>query len=313
MEIYNVKKTRKKIAKILTCWMPFRVYRRALRGIITLGVSRYFQILKNDRKTKFQNEIAIGAIMKDEGNYIKEWLDFHIMVGIKKFYLYDNGSSDNTYEIIKPYMDSGIVEYTQWLGLKQQGPAYVDIIRRHRNDTRWLALIDIDEFLVPMKHKTVAEFLKTLPNFAQLVVGWVNYGSNGHIAQPKGLVIENYKRHADNTWGLKSITNPRLVLEVSNPHSNYVAGFTIDENGKKRGRINEQFNPTTHNYLRCNHYATKSYDEFMWRWNRGSASKGKIKSSNGISDPEYNFKYRDRNDVYDDVMDKYIEKLKKIK
>ena len=110
MALPKISKWRKFYSSALTFWIPIKIYRRALRAILQLGVCKYFRIIKNDRTTKFANEIAIGAIMKDEGPYLKEWLDFHILVGIKKFFLYDNESTDNTTEILKPYIERGIVE-----------------------------------------------------------------------------------------------------------------------------------------------------------------------------------------------------------
>lgn len=297
------------LPELLTFWIPFRPYRRTLHDILTMGIGNWRAVINSDKTKKFKYELAIGAIMKNEGPYIKEWLDFHILVGVKKFYLYDNDSTDNTLKIIQPYIDSGIVDYTPYPGRGVQRQAYIDMLARYKDDTRWLALIDLDEFLVPVKHRTVPAFLRTLPRFGQLVIGWVSYGSSGHIKKPKGLVIENYKRHAEISWGVKSIVNPRLVVKLTNPHMHRVAGFTIDESGTKRGRVNQEAAPTTHNWLRCNHYQTKSHDEYIARCNLGDAGSGeKVKVFR--RDPETNFKLFDHNEVYDPIMDKWIKKLK---
>lgn len=301
----NVSKQRKFLSKLLTFWIPFKSYRRAFRGILQFGIKNYFNVLKQDQKTKFANEIAIGAIMKNEGPYLKEWLDFHILVGVTKFYLYDNDSTDNTTEILKPYIESGVVEYNYWPGKAMQMPAYHDIINKHSYDTRWLALIDLDEFLVPVEHKTVIEFLHTLPsNFAQLVVTWVMYGSSGHQTKPDGLLIENYKYHAKKQMGVKSIINPRLLVKYSNLHANFIAGWTIDNNGKKLGRIDQTRNPPAYNKLRLNHYYTKSFAEYMEKYKRGTATGQSSEYRNAEK-----FKIYDKNEVYDDIMDKYIEQL----
>jgi hypothetical protein len=34
------------------------------------------------------------AIFKDEASYLPEWFEFHRLVGVERFFLYDNGSSD---------------------------------------------------------------------------------------------------------------------------------------------------------------------------------------------------------------------------
>ncbi len=298
--------------KTLTSFIPFRHARRSLRGILTMGIGNYLKQLRADKKTKYPHELSIAAIMKNEGPYLKEWLDFHILVGVEKFYLYDNGSTDNTTEILKPYIERGIVDYTYFPGRAQQSPAYYDVIGKHADDTRWMALIDLDEFLVPVKHKTLPEFLRTLPRFSQLIVSWVDYGSNGHMEKPDGLVIENYTKHARDNWGVKSIINPRLITYLGNPHYNYVAGPTIDENGKKIGKVNQEKNPTTINKIRCNHYITKSHAEYIARCNLGDAGSGEKVKTFG-RDVETNFRRFDKSEVYDPIMKKYVTKLKKLK
>ena len=298
--------------KTLTSFIPFRHARRSLRGILTMGIGNYLKQLRADKKTKFPHELSIAAIMKNEGPYLKEWLDFHILVGVEKFYLYDNGSTDNTTEILKPYIERGIVDYTYFPGRAQQSPAYYDVIGKHADDTRWMALIDLDEFLVPVKHKTLPEFLRTLPRFSQLIVSWVDYGSNGHMEKPDGLVIENYTKHARDNWGVKSIINPRLITYLDNPHYNYVAGPTIDENGRKLAKVNQEKNPTTINKIRCNHYITKSHAEYIARCNLGDAGSGEKVKTFG-RDVETNFRRFDKSEVYDPIMKKYVTKLKKLK
>ena len=39
-----------------------------------------------------QFNTSICLIIKDENEYINEWLDWHIKIGFEHFYIYDNGS-----------------------------------------------------------------------------------------------------------------------------------------------------------------------------------------------------------------------------
>lgn len=310
MSLPKISKTKRKLVGLITNLIPIKIYRKTARGILLLGYNRYKNVIKNEDKTKFPHTLSIMAIMKNEGAYIKEWLDYHILVGIDHFYLYDNESTDNTTEILKPYIEKGIVDYTYWPGKAQQQIAYTDGFNKIANQTKWLAVIDLDEFLVTTNYENIVDYLNTLPKcFAQLVIGWEQYGSSGHKTKPDGLVIENYKYHAAKSWGIKSIVNPRLVYETKNPHTHEVAGFTIDENGKKMGRIDQTENRNiTTNKIRVNHYVTKSFDEYIARMNQGFSTTQNRSEYRGLD----KFKWYDRNDVYDDIMDKYVEKLKKI-
>ena len=309
MSLPQISKRKKLLATVLTFWIPIKKYRKALRGILLLGIGRYRNTVKSDKNKKFDVDLSVCAIMKNEGAYLKEWLDFHILSGVQKFYLYDNESTDDTREVLKPYIEKGIVDYTYWPGAAQQMVAYRDCVNKHANDTRWLAFIDLDEFLFSLKYDNLVAYLRTLPRFSALVVGWMIYGSSNQKEKKPGFVIERFKMHADKTWGVKSLFNPRMILDMTNPHTSEVAGFTIDENGRKLGFINQTNNPPSCNIIRCNHYVTKSFDEFMTRCNKGDACYENMADS-PKAQALNRFNIHNRNEVYDDIMDKYVEKLK---
>ena len=314
MTLPVISDTKRKLVKFITNFIPIKIYRKKLRGILLMGLSRYKNIIKSEKDKKFPHTLSIMAIMKNEGLYLKEWLDYHILVGVEKFYLYDNESTDNTKEILKPYIDKGIVDYIYWPGKSQQQPAYTDSFNKHAEETKWMAVIDLDEFLVASDYENIVDYLNTLPKgFAQLVIGWEQYGSSGHKKKPKGLVIENYKYHAAKSWGVKSIVNPRLVYETvkminANKTNNFqlLRMFIYSFLG-----MLSQYSSLIFSFfvaaIRVNHYVTKSYDEYINRMNQGSVSKMKIDEYRSVE----KFKMYDRNEVYDYIMEKYVDKLKK--
>lgn len=57
--------------------------------------------IKKEMFKTFKHEIAIVAIAKNEGLYLKEWIEYHKLVGVTKIYFYDNESEDNTKKNIK--------------------------------------------------------------------------------------------------------------------------------------------------------------------------------------------------------------------
>lgn len=48
-----------------------------------------------------RNGIAISCVIKDEEDYILEWVNFHALAGIKDFIIYDDGSTDGSIEILR--------------------------------------------------------------------------------------------------------------------------------------------------------------------------------------------------------------------
>ena len=302
MALPVISKQRRLFANMATCWIPIKKWRKFARGVLLMGYWRWRRVIKAEQTRTFKHQLAVAAIMKDEAPYVKEWIEYHLLVGVEKFYIYDNGSTDDTPNILAQYAKRGIVEYKKLPGSNKQNTAYIDAINCHAEDTRWLACIDVDEFLVPVKHKSVPEFLESLPrNFGAVITTWVGYGSSGHVKKPDGLVIENFKYHARQQHGIKSIMNPRLIVEQRNPHINRFAAFIVDEYGHRLSRINQTHNPPSYDIIRCNHYAIRSWDECLARCAKGDVVSG------AINDAKQRFAQWDKNEVYSDIMDKYIK------
>lgn len=58
----------------------------------------------------YQYDLSICAIFRDEAPYLKEWIEFHRMLGVQHFYLCSHNSIDNYKDVLKPYIRKGIVE-----------------------------------------------------------------------------------------------------------------------------------------------------------------------------------------------------------
>jgi hypothetical protein len=288
-------------------------------GIRFLTLWRYpgvfINYLRHDRD-KFPVELAVAAIMKNEAAYLKEWIEYHRLAGVEKFYLYDNESGDDTKKILEPYIKSGIVEYFYFpgIGVSNQIRCYNDAVRRVRNRVKWLAVIDVDEFIVPVE-KTIIDIINDLQadiwrkehkKLFGLAVRWVQYGYGGHYTKPDGLVIENFRKTGGAVMHTKSIINPRAVFYTA-PLCVHMPlcldfGFGRTESGKK----NPWEAPISIDTIRINHYFTKSYEEFAGKITRNKIGFPETKNILPEYDPDYLSKYEDP------IMDRYAGPLKQI-
>lgn len=138
--------------------------------------------------------VAICAIFKNEGPYFREWLEFHRIVGVDHFYLYNNNSDDNFREILAPYIAEGLVTLIEWPQQQAQMQAYWDCIARFRGETRWIGFIDLDEYVVPRKMDTIYEALQPMEkNRPAVMLYWRVFGSSGRMVRDRtGLVTEDF-------------------------------------------------------------------------------------------------------------------------
>ncbi|MDO5484514.1 MAG: glycosyltransferase family 2 protein, partial [Desulfovibrionaceae bacterium] len=97
---------------------------------------------------------GICAIARDETPHLREWALHHLAVGFEHIIIYDNGSRE-------PVRDTlaclgrlvTVLDFPE-----QRAPqlsAYYHCLRTYRSLSRWLAFIDIDEFILPLGSRDI--------------------------------------------------------------------------------------------------------------------------------------------------------------
>jgi len=269
--------------------------------------------------------IAIGAIIKNEGNYIEEWIEYHKYIGVERFYLVDNGSTDDTKEILKKYVDDGIVEYSFDDGTQLQLRVYNQIIEHHRKDTQWIAFIDVDEFIYLEGKESIKEFLKEYEDNNAIGVNWICVGPTSIRNKPEGFVIDNYTEALSldclKNLHIKSIVQTDKTIGFSvNPHAAryYDGNPAVDENhnlinGNEciySGEMKYAFSDTNStNKIAIIHYNTKSIEEYYYRSMKGKAwghYEGYTVFKNGLCE------YKTNKLFYFDKMKKHVHVLREL-
>ena len=279
---------------LVTTPLYFEEIKEYLAG---LGISKDIVIDINDFIDKIINEtsnckytISVAAIVKDEADYIEEWIQFHMLMGIEHFYIYDNESSDGTAEILKEYEKMGLVTYTFWPGKGQQAPAYSNAIKRFKNDSVYIAFIDADEFLFSVAgNKIIDEVNQILDQYnktrgfdeqlaAGIGVNWIIYGTSYHLNKSDDLVIRRFILRRKAGKYIKSIYNPRTVARISVHYAIFAPGYCcISENGSEIP--GPTFRDGKCQKLRINHYMYKSEEEFIERKRKGDAVNDRRRES----------------------------------
>lgn len=161
----------------------------SLRWIYSM-YTRLFSPADSDER---KYHISVCQIFKDEAPYLKEWIEYHLLIGIDHFFFYDNNSTDGYEKVIQPYIDRGIITLVKWPKKHSQVEAYEDCIRRFRKESDWIGFIDVDEFVVPVATKSFPEFLDKFSRKPAVLIYWRFFGSGGMIQRDLNrLVIEDF-------------------------------------------------------------------------------------------------------------------------
>lgn len=213
--------------------------------------------------------LAICAIFREEAPFLKEWIEFHRGVGVTHFYLYNNFSTDDYASVLAPFIRDGLVTLIDWPVPVGQVSAYAHCVAHHWKDARWLAFIDIDEFLFSPHRLDIRDILERYRDLPGLHVWQAFFGTSGHQERPVGPLLEAYTLRGPLTQTTaKTIVNPRMVRKPDVHVSKYWAGESLDT---ARRPVAKGIEPVL-DVLRINHYWSRSMADMMQKIRRGDAS-----------------------------------------
>ena len=211
----------------------------------------------------YRYDLAVCAIFQNEAPYLREWLEFYRLLGAQHFYLYNNLSTDNYVEILDPYIQSGIVELYDMANStthnNNQMDSYNDALKRSRGITKWLAPLDLDEFLYPTDTYNLVDFLKNYEQYGGVCANWVMFGTSNIEKIPDDKLLIETLTLCDPVGKrvIKSIIRPDHAIEYK--HTNY----PVYESGFFHVNTNHvqfkgSFSPNiVIDKLRINHYWTR--------------------------------------------------------
>jgi hypothetical protein len=199
---------------------------------------------------------------------------------VEHFWLYNDRSSDDWEQILAPHLAAGIVEIIDWpvpahsYLISRQIEAYQDALTRGRHRTRWLALIDLDEYLLPREDDTITDCLgRHFSEASAVYVNWRNFGTGNLVLRRRVPILSRITvcsepLHPTNTVG-KTIVRPDRVRsnEMWNPHHvPLVEGATyFDGDGKPvpTGPLQPELDGQGHaGLIRLNHYQMRDEGYF---------------------------------------------------
>ena len=170
-----------------------------MRYILLMFILLFSPVFSKDY---FIHKLSVAAIFQNEADYLEEWIEHHIKYGVERFYLYNNNSTDDYQKVLKPYIKSGVVKLIPWPSKKKtndwenfsfttQTGAYNHAIEICKHRSKWLALIDIDEYIIPVIDSTITECLeKRFNQVSGLNVNWQCYGTSNVEKAPYGQMTQ---------------------------------------------------------------------------------------------------------------------------
>lgn len=220
--------------------------------------------------------LTLCLYVKDEDDdYLHEWINYHILIGVERFFIYDNESNIPVKQTLAQEISDNRVVVVEFPGKGVQVSAYAHCLHYLGTHTRWLGFIDVDEFLVPKTTTDLREFLTAYEAYGGLGVHWLMFGSSGYIEKPSGSQISSFIQATPPDFEpnnfIKSIVQTHYAVFPGKVHHFYYkAGYyVVDENYVK---VTGFEMPRAADKIQLNHYFTRSKEQFHQKIERGQSA-----------------------------------------
>ena len=242
------------------------------------------------------NKIYLLSQFKNETLNLKVWIDHYIWQGVDKIYLIDNDSDDNPLEILQPYIDKGIVDYTFNPEKYKQVEHYKEVIKNKniQNEAKWLIICDLDEFFYA-PNKKLSDVLPDFEQYDVIYSNWKMFGSNGLKEHPddirKSIIMREKELniHTKYIVKIKNIDIDNVEVHEINSHRCLDWIRPIPENNNKNFIIEND-------KIKLNHYPIQSLDFFK----KVKMIRGDGMTHHNVRDLTYFYDY-DKNANYIDT------------
>ena len=231
--------------------------------------------------TKKKYNISICAIFKNEAPYMREWIEYHILLGVEHFYLYNNNSDDNFRDVLSQYISNGIVTLTEWPEIPGQMTSYKHWYENFRYESNWVSFLDLDEFICPRYELDIPTWLAKYQKYPIVMIYWKMFGTSGKLDHDYNrLVTEQY------TISWEKLVNIGKLFyntdyDIERFHVGMMHSFNVSYHGVSIPPVNQfgyfvasgiHFGRKDDNAIQINHYWSKSYNSYVAKHKRGDAS-----------------------------------------
>lgn len=221
-------------------------------------------------------KVAVVLFVKDEYSDIAGWIAWYQAFGVDQLYIYDDYSTDGTFEIIQTAAKLYNIQILRTNPIEQpnfywrQRDAYTQAVQLAKGKYDWIGFFDADEYVYLNHHDCFSDFLDQFPDADGVAINWCIYGNANKVTRPRGMPVEIFLEHSDLFFGdnqqVKSFIRPdKMGTNYINPHQ-------FDINFSKyvdvQGKIVEWRGPNKDvewDGAKVMHYICRSMEQYVGR------------------------------------------------
>ena len=236
--------------------------------------------------------VGIFTIVKNEHDYLDEWLQYHLNTfpELTQIYVFDDPFSKSHKDICTKYKkvtslnslsifpqnrQKDILNRKDYKNteLPRQVSYMYEILNYLKKNTNldWVFYIDVDEFLTYQEgvKNSLDGILRHFCFYDILVLSWKNFGANGHIYKPNGKTLEIYTTSCSLAVGSRMDINGAskecFNLHRWNPNTIKANHHIPTKAVWCKTNFSKKMSDVVYDKIYIRHYITRSFEEFCYK------------------------------------------------
>ena len=232
---------------------------------------------------------CILTIIKNEHEYLDEFIQYHLNIGINHIIIAEDCNSKSHKNIIDKYNNVTLLSVLDFYDTEEKKQRIIyektHLFKMQSNYLRnglqfiknnynydWCFVIDVDEYItIENKYESLEEVLSIFNRYDAVLIQWENYGANGLIYKPdytKKGIIDTYtqkigfQKSDENKWfeKIKTIYN-------MNTYNNTFRSDHLPKSDSNWCKTNfsQDKEKIVYDKIYIRHYITKSWEEYIWK------------------------------------------------
>lgn len=228
------------------------------------------------------------TIIKDEQEYLEEFIDYHIKMGIDHIFVFEDLNSKSHKGISDKYPNVTLMSVldvynedrkkdivimrnsTIWVLQKKYIVQCLTYIKDNY-DYDWCFVLDCDEYItLEDKGQTIVNIFEQFKDYEAVVIQWENYGANNIIFKPdykdKGIV-DTYTKVGGFQENDRPISLTKCAYNMHLYNYERHKNLHIDDLNIKwcKPDFSTDLERKVYNKIYLRHYITKSWEEYVWK------------------------------------------------
>ena len=207
---------------------------------------------------------VICAIIKDETEYLEEWIQYHLEIGFNHIFLYqDRGSDSHKYitdkfkeNVTLHLLDDERYDFLYENAFFRQTTLYHFFMVEYHQKYNWVAFIDVDEFVTFTSDFTLQDLLLENQYCPSFLLEWKVLGADGRI-EKCDKVLGNYNTDVSKLYEFGHVPTKMFINLYDTVPLDWCHNPAIPSKTLYKYSDNKVW---------LDHYYTKSWDDWCTRF-----------------------------------------------